>query len=427
MLTRKTQYAWMALGGLICLFGLALACKLRDGNRAIAQPEPLPSPIKNESSTSIFTLPPTLPTKEAEKLPSPKKLEKIKEPAQKEKPSEPKATLEMPLPSDPPPLPMQDAAKSPPPLPLPSPVLPASFAPNTPTHPEQKSTPPTSKPAPSSPKSATLADPPKQSAIVPSWNTPGAMAPVSGTTGYQDDSAKTQPGEPPLAPAPGLVQIYRVHGMETLHDIARRTLGSSERWSDLHKLNPTLKPDEPLHAGTTVRLPADACLQSDDVEPIKPLPILRSKPPAPKAKVLPLTGTYQCSLDEKGRLTLPRAIRDQLDGSDTVMLSPGPDTCLWLTNQPHLERLAERLEQSQANEADVRVFKRLYFAQTEKLIVNGDGRVAIPERLGQFAGLHQEVVLVGIDDHFEVWDAARWRSYTQQKSAGHSATLAEQE
>jgi DNA-binding transcriptional regulator/RsmH inhibitor MraZ len=36
-------------------------------------------------------------------------------------------------------------------------------------------------------------------------------------------------------------------------------------------------------------------------------------------------------------------------------------------------------------------------------------------------------VLIGIDDHFEVWDAARWRSYTQQKSTGRYTTTAEQE
>jgi MraZ protein len=222
------------------------------------------------------------------------------------------------------------------------------------------------------------------------------------------------------------VQLYHVHGSETLQDIARRTLGSSDRWTELHKLNPTLKPDVALSAGTTVRLPGDACVQADDAEPVKPLPALRPKPTPAKVKVLPLTGTYQCSLDEKGRLTLPRALRDQFDGSDTVLLSPGPDKCLWLTNQSHLERLGERLEQSQANEVDVRVFKRLYFAQTEKLPVNSDGRVGIPERLAQFAGLHQEVVLVGIDDHFEVWDAARWRQYTQQKSAaGRSTAMAE--
>jgi MraZ protein len=475
MLTRKTQYGWMALGGMICLFGLVLACKLRDGNRASAQPEPLPLPAISEkekpatppAKTSEPTPPPVLPplvqTKEPEFVLPPPKSEKTKEPALKEKPSTPKATLEMPLPSDPPPMPSSPKAQTPPPS-GPS-ILPASFAPNEPTLSEKKSpepppsptspspldkakselkpgtdvpskpslpmieaSPPPPLPAPKPAGSAgktTTTDQLKQSTTFPSWNAPGTVVPASAAPPSEHESAKTQPGEPPLAPAPGPVQLYHVHGSETLQDIARRTLGSSERWTDLHKLNPMLKHDEPLSSGTTVRLPADACVQTDDAEPIKPLPALRAKPPAPKAKVLPLTGTYQCSLDEKGQLTLPRAIRDQLNSSDTVLLSPGPDKCLWLTNQPHLERLGERLEQSHANEADVRVFKRLYFAQTEKLSVNGDGRVIIPERLGQFAGLHQEVVLVGIDDHFEVWDAARWRSYTQQKS--RFATAAEQE
>jgi MraZ protein len=90
---------------------------------------------------------------------------------------------------------------------------------------------------------------------------------------------------------------------------------------------------------------------------------------------------------------------------------------LWLTDPAHQERLAERLEHSPAREADVRVFKRLYYAQTEKTAVGADGRVAVSDRLTAFAGLSQEVVLVGIDDHFEIWDAARWKQYTQLKSA----------
>src|SRR5690242_15709723 len=52
MAIRKTQCGWMALGGCLCLFGLALVCKVRDGNRANAQAEnplvvptvPIPTP-----------------------------------------------------------------------------------------------------------------------------------------------------------------------------------------------------------------------------------------------------------------------------------------------------------------------------------------------------------------------------------------------
>ena len=130
-----------------------------------------------------------------------------------------------------------------------------------------------------------------------------------------------------------------------------------------------------------------------------------------------LTGTYPCNIDDKRTITLPRAVRDQFGDADVVLVSPGPDQCLWVTDAAHQERLAERLEHSPAREIDVRVFKRLYYAQTEKVTVGVDGRIAVSDRLTQFAGLSQEVVLVGIDDHFEVWDAARWKQYTQAKSA----------
>ncbi len=123
-------------------------------------------------------------------------------------------------------------------------------------------------------------------------------------------------------------------------------------------------------------------------------------------------------------LLLPKSIREQLGSLDTVFVSPGTDQCLWLTTPAHLERLAQRMEQSQAKEVDVHTFKRLYFAQTEKVALTGEGRVVISDRLAQFAGLHQEVVLVGIDDHFELWDVVRWKDFTQKKSAAARANIA---
>ena len=97
-------------------------------------------------------------------------------------------------------------------------------------------------------------------------------------------------------------------------------------------------------------------------------------------------------------------------------VSPGSDRCLWITNQAHLDRLQAKLDKSPARESDVRGFKRLYYAQTVKCPVK-EGRVVITDKLAQFADLGAEVVLVGIDDHFEVWNAARWKQYTQTKKA----------
>jgi MraZ protein len=127
-----------------------------------------------------------------------------------------------------------------------------------------------------------------------------------------------------------------------------------------------------------------------------------------------LTGTYPRTLDDKKRLTFPKRVRELLDNPETLFVSPGPDQSLWLYTEKGLEQLAEKLDQAPAADAEARVFRRLYFAQTESVDVDNAGRVLIPERLIQFAGLGHEVVLIGVRDHLELWEAGRWQQYLGQ-------------
>jgi MraZ protein len=124
-----------------------------------------------------------------------------------------------------------------------------------------------------------------------------------------------------------------------------------------------------------------------------------------------LTGTYPRSLDDKKRMALPKRVREQLGEPETLFVTPGPDGCLWVYTQEGLERLADKLDQAPATDAEARVFRRLYFAQTEAVDVDRSGRVLVPERLVQFAGLQHDVVLIGVRDHLELWDTARWQEY----------------
>jgi MraZ protein len=127
-----------------------------------------------------------------------------------------------------------------------------------------------------------------------------------------------------------------------------------------------------------------------------------------------LTGTYSRTLDDKKRLVLPRRVRELLGEPATLFVTPGPDQSLWVYTQAGLEQLAARLDQAPTADAEARVFRRLYFAQTEAVDVDRSGRVLVPDRLLQFAGLSHEVVLIGVRDHLELWDAARWQQYLAQ-------------
>ncbi len=127
-----------------------------------------------------------------------------------------------------------------------------------------------------------------------------------------------------------------------------------------------------------------------------------------------LTGTYERTLDDKNRLVFPKRIREQLKDPERLYVTPGPEMCLWLFTQEGLEQMAEKLDRAPATDAEARVFQRLYFAQTESVDMDRNGRILIPERLTQFAGLKHEVVLIGVRDHLELWDGSRWKKYLAQ-------------
>ena len=205
---------------------------------------------------------------------------------------------------------------------------------------------------------------------------------------------------------------------ENFQEIAKKTLGNEKRWPEIAKLNPALIPEAPLEKGVVVKVPADATLQSEEpVSNVQPLPEARPKLPDAKSKiVVTLTGTYPRALEGKRMLTLPPEVIDQLGHCPQVLMSPGPDPCLWLTSVDHLEKLSDRLEHSPASEMDVRVFRRLFFGQIEKIPVQ-EGKIVIPERLALFGNLEKEIAIVGVEDHFEIWDLERWRKYTQKMSS----------
>jgi MraZ protein len=129
-----------------------------------------------------------------------------------------------------------------------------------------------------------------------------------------------------------------------------------------------------------------------------------------------LTGTYPRTLDDKKRLTFPKRVRELLGDPATLFVTPGPDQSLWVYTQDALEQLAARLDQAPATDGEARVYRRLYFAQTEAVDMDRAGRLLIPDRLAQFASLKHEVILIGVRDHLELWDSERWQQYLTDHS-----------
>jgi len=118
-------------------------------------------------------------------------------------------------------------------------------------------------------------------------------------------------------------------------------------------------------------------------------------------------GTFEHSLDDKGRIVLPSVFRQHL--RERGYLSQW-DQCLGLWTPEGFEDVANRLtERVRAGEAS-QLALRAFAANAHEVKPDTQGRVGIPERLREFAHLDREVVVIGALDRIELWDAERWRS-----------------
>jgi len=132
---------------------------------------------------------------------------------------------------------------------------------------------------------------------------------------------------------------------------------------------------------------------------------------------MPLTGTFSRAVDEKLRLAIPKRLRDamQCHAGGVMYVAPGTDRSLAIYSETAFSRLAEKLAQASPARQDVRAFLRLFYAQAQQVELDSQGRVRIPSELATLAGLEKEIVLLGVQDHLEIWAASEWRNYLLQK------------
>ncbi len=120
-------------------------------------------------------------------------------------------------------------------------------------------------------------------------------------------------------------------------------------------------------------------------------------------------GEYDHTLDEKKRVSLPKAFRSQL--GKRMVLARGLDNCLSLYSKVAWERMAEKLQELSYAQADARGFNRFILSGAVEVEADGAGRILIPEHHKEFAGLQKNVIFAGVSDRVEVWDQAKWKTY----------------
>jgi len=119
------------------------------------------------------------------------------------------------------------------------------------------------------------------------------------------------------------------------------------------------------------------------------------------------TGEYEHSIDTKGRIIVPAKYREDLGEEFTVTL--GLDGCLFVYPKTEWESFVEKLKNLPGSK-EGRQLQRYFLAGAATCEMDKQGRILIPQKLRDAAGLTRDIVFVGVITKLEIWSKERWEA-----------------
>jgi len=119
-------------------------------------------------------------------------------------------------------------------------------------------------------------------------------------------------------------------------------------------------------------------------------------------------GEFEYRIDEKGRVPIPPRFRREL--KEGVVLTPGIEKCITAYPLPEWKKLAATLTTGSVTRSKLRRLNRAIFATAFSLNIDGQGRIALPIPLRQYASIEDEVVIAGANNYLELWNKEQWEA-----------------
>ncbi len=122
-----------------------------------------------------------------------------------------------------------------------------------------------------------------------------------------------------------------------------------------------------------------------------------------------LIGEYHHNLDNKNRLMMPSKTLNEL-GLE-VIVARGFEHCLMVYPMAKWERVIEKFSELSITKSDTRKFMRILLSGASSCKFDSQNRICIPSVLKSYADIDKEVVILGLDDHLEIWAEDAYKKF----------------
>ena len=119
-------------------------------------------------------------------------------------------------------------------------------------------------------------------------------------------------------------------------------------------------------------------------------------------------GEYHHSMDDKGRVVLPRKFRDQLD--EGCVVTQGQEKCLYVFSRRQWDEEVARVSRLPRTNRRARNYARSFFAGASDQTLDRQGRVQLTDKQRRYAGLRKDVTVVGVAERVELWAPEAWET-----------------
>ena len=119
------------------------------------------------------------------------------------------------------------------------------------------------------------------------------------------------------------------------------------------------------------------------------------------------------TVDQKGRLALPRPLRTALEEAtvDRLVVTFSGESLWAFTPDDFYERIEAPLEQGDVWDEDVQDWVHAVLAPAQDVNVDKQGRILLPPMLRELAGMDRDVVVNSVQRRLEIWDRTAWTEH----------------
>jgi MraZ protein len=124
-------------------------------------------------------------------------------------------------------------------------------------------------------------------------------------------------------------------------------------------------------------------------------------------------GSYEYSVDSKGRINIPAKLRRNLsaEANDTFVVTRGYERCLFAYPLDEWNTLEQSVRRLSSSDPKHRFFERVLLSWATDTQLDAQSRISISRELLQFAGIENAVLIIGVLERIEIWNPQLYQEY----------------